>query len=170
MQLVVQLPSDFLEYGLIATVGREKHDDAKPMRDEAPSDVKRDVAQGVGWHRKRPRPVHVRLGAADPDGRREHSIETLSNSLADEVSEQRVASQWQVPPMTFDRAERNDRGCDTALDDAAQLETREVLQLTHAGHASRRIPWTNGSLSQRADKESQPFHPPREPARLAQQL
>jgi hypothetical protein len=34
--------------------------------------------------------------------------------------------------MTFDRAEWNDRGCDTALDDAAQLEAREVLELTHA--------------------------------------
>jgi WXG100 protein secretion system (Wss), protein YukD len=43
--LLVRSPSGFLEYGLIATVRREKHDDAKPMRDrsyELPSRVAHD--------------------------------------------------------------------------------------------------------------------------------
>ena len=108
--------------------------------------------------------MHVRLSAADPDGRCEHSIETLGNRLPDEVSEQRVASQWQVPSMTFDRAEWNDRGCDTAFDDAAQLETREVLQLTHAdtlaaGSLGRTVRCRNGltrKVSLSIPLESQP--------------
>ena len=150
--LLVQLPSGSLEYGLIATVRREKHDDAKPMPDEAPSDVERKVAESFGWHRERPRLLHVHLSAADPDGRREHSTEAVSDRLPDDVSEQRVASHWQVPPMTFDGAEWNDRRYDTALDHAAQLRTREFLQVHASGHASRKIPWTNGSLRSGLDR------------------
>ena len=52
--LLVQLPSGFVEYGLIATVRRDEHNHAKSMRDQAPSDVERDVAQGFCWHRERP--------------------------------------------------------------------------------------------------------------------
>ncbi len=125
--LPVQLPSDVLESGSIASVCRDKHDEAKPMRDEAPSDVECDVAEGFGWHRERPRPLHVRLSAADPHGRRQHSTEALSHLRPDEVSKQCIAAQWQVTAVTFDRTEWNDRRCDTALDEAAQLGTREFL-------------------------------------------
>lgn len=52
--LLVQLSSGFVEYSLIATVRRDEHDHAEPMRDQAPSDVQRDVAQGLWWHRERP--------------------------------------------------------------------------------------------------------------------
>lgn len=73
--------------------------------------------------------LHVRLRAADPHGRREHGIEPLSNRLADEVSEKRIASQWQVTAMTFNRTEWDDRRCDTSADYLAQLGRREFLQL-----------------------------------------
>ena len=46
--LLVQLQSGFLEYGLIAAMGREQHDHAKPVVDEASSDLERDVAEGLG--------------------------------------------------------------------------------------------------------------------------
>jgi hypothetical protein len=46
--LLVEFPGGFLEYGLIAAVRRDEHDDAKPVRDEAPSDVQRDSRRVSG--------------------------------------------------------------------------------------------------------------------------
>ena len=73
----------------------------------------------------------------------------------DDVSEQRIASQWQMASMTFDGTEWNDRRCDTALDDAAQLRTREFLQLHHADTLVPRSPGRTVRFRNGANTSSQ---------------
>ncbi len=101
------------------------------MRNQAASDVKGNIAQCFSRHCQRPGPVHMLVGASDPNSGRQHGIQTIGDGVPDYVSEHCVSPKRQMAPMLFDRAERNHHHPGAAFNEAAQLRARHFFQRDH---------------------------------------
>ena len=81
--------------------------------------------------RERADQPHVRLGVTDPHRRDQHPVQRRCDRSSDVVGEDRVRAQREVGALVLDRAERDHRGPDAALEQIRERGRAQPLELMH---------------------------------------